>query len=97
MSQLKVYVGNLSYDTTQDDLHELFGQYGAIAEVKLITDRETGRSKGFAFVTFDDSQAVDAALEFNGQEFQGRRLKVNMAKEDGGRRSGGNGGGGRRW
>lgn len=83
MSQSKIYVGNLSYETTQDDLNGLFAQYGSVAEVRLISDRETGRSKGFAFVTFDDSQGVHAAIEaVNGSEFQGRRLKVNEAKED---------------
>lgn len=100
MSQLKIYVGNLSYDTTQDDLNSLFGEHGKISEVKLITDRETGRSKGFAFITFNQPDGAQAAMTLNGAEFQGRRLKVNIARDNnsrgGGRREGNGGGGGRR-
>ena len=94
MSQFKIYVGNLSYDTTGEDLSELFGKFGQIAEVKLITDRDTGRSKGFAFLTFSQSEPIEDALALNGTEFQGRRLKVNTAKEESrdGRGAGGRGG-----
>ncbi|MBB72501.1 MAG: RNA-binding protein [Legionellales bacterium] len=92
MSQSKIYVGNLSYGSTDEDLREFFAQYGDISEVKLITDRETGRSRGFAFVTFGNADAAKSALDADGTEFQSRRLKVSMAKEDGGgRRSGGGG------
>lgn len=93
MSQFKIYVGNLSYDTTGEDLSELFGKFGQIAEVKLITDRDTGRSKGFAFITFGQSEPIEDALALNGTEFQGRRLKVNTAKEES--RDGRGGAGGR--
>lgn len=92
MSQFKIYVGNLSYDTTGEDLSELFGKFGQIAEVKLITDRDTGRSKGFAFITFAQDEPLEDALALNGTEYQGRRLKVNTAKDD---REGGGGAGGR--
>ena len=93
MNQAKIYVGNLSYDSTSNDLTELFSQFGEIVETKLISDRETGRSKGFAFITFVDSQAANSALDLNGTDLQGRKLKVNLAKDDE-RRSGGGGGGG---
>lgn len=82
MSQAKIYVGNLSYDTTEDNLQELFSKYGEIAELRLVKDQHTGRSKGFAFITFADGAAAQAALELNGTEAQGRRVKVNFAKED---------------
>ncbi len=95
MNQNKVYVGNLSYETTSDDLQALFGQYGKIDELKLITDRDTGRSKGFAFITFENGNTAQNALAQNGQDYQGRKLKVNFAKEAGAggdrRRSGGGG------
>ena len=107
MSQSKIYVGNLPYNTTNEELEQLFSQCGSISEVKLITDRETGRSKGFAFVTFDDAGAVAQAIQLNGNEFNGRNLKVSEAKERtsggtggrGGRGAGGfgGGGGGRNW
>ena len=89
MSQLKIYVGNLPYKTTEEDLRELFGAHGAVADVKLITERETGRSKGFAFVTFETEQGVQGALTLHGAEFGGRQLKVAVAQENP------NGGGGR--
>ena len=81
MNNNKIYIGNLPYTTTEDDLRETFGQYGEIQEVKLITDRETGRSKGFAFVTFTEESAMEAAFEKNGQELGGRTLRVNKAEE----------------
>lgn len=87
MSQAKIYVGNLSYETTQSDLDNLFNEYGAIVETKLITDRDTGRSKGFAFITFEQQQSAQDALALDGTTFQSRNIKVNMAKEGGARRS----------
>lgn len=94
MSQSKIYVGNLSYDCSNEDLSEYFGQYGEIAEVKLITDRETGRSKGFAFITYADGDQAKAALDANGSDFMGRPLRVNEAREE--NRGGGRGGRGGR-
>jgi len=92
MSQPKIYVGNLSYNVTAAQLNDFFTQFGEISEVKLISDRETGRSKGFAFITFANQQSADKAVEeADGSEFEGRRLKVNIAKDDA-RRSGGAGG-----
>ena len=77
----KVYVGNLSYSTTEDGLKEEFESCGDITEVKLITDRETGRSKGFAFVTFGSDEAFEAGLAKNGQDLDGRPLRVNKAED----------------
>ena len=95
MSQSKIYVGNLSYSSAESDLNEYFAQFGAISEIKLITDRETGRSKGFAFISFDEAADAEKAIsEANGAELQGRQIKVNMARDDQ-RRSGGGGRGGR--
>jgi RNA recognition motif-containing protein len=100
----KLYVGNLSYNTSSSDLEQLFAQHGTVQSAEVIADRETGRSKGFGFVqmgTDDEAQAAISAL--NGQEHDGRALTVNEAKprEDrprggGGGYGGGGGGGGRR-
>ena len=78
---MQIYVGNMSYETTQENLESLFAQYGSVDSVKIITDRETGRAKGFGFITMnDDSSAQNAIAELNGKEFDGRTLKVNEAK-----------------
>ena len=92
MSQNKIYVGSLSYDVTADELESFFGQYGDIEEAKLIIDRETGRSKGFAFITFANQKAAQASLAADGTELQGRRIRVNIARDDNRRRGGGGGG-----
>lgn len=95
----KVYVGNLSLDATKEELEQLMAAAGSVTEVAIIQDRDTGRSKGFAFVTFATRQeANDAVTRFNGQEFLSRPLKVDMAQErrDQGRRPGGPPSGGRR-
>jgi len=94
MSQEKVYVGNLSYNTTSDELSEAFGAFGSIVELKLIEDRETGRSKGFAFITFESADDAAKAVEsLNGSTLDGRQIKVNVAREDRGGSRGGGGGG----
>ena len=92
MSQTKVYVGNLSYDTSEDGLRNFFSQYGTIGEVKLIIDFATGRSKGFGFITFGSDRDCENALAANGLELDGRKLKVNVARDD--NRRGGTGGAG---
>ncbi len=100
MNQNKIYVGNLSFDTTTADLESHFSQFGEFEDVKLITDRETGRSKGFAFITFASEKDAQASLASDGTEFKGRKIRVNMAREDDRkRRTGGGSGGGsdRRW
>ncbi len=97
MNQSKIYVGNLSYNTTEDQLRDFFAQYGNIEEIKLISDFQTGRSKGFAFVTFGSDQEGQNALEANGVDLDGRKLNVNTAKDNNRRTGGGGkpGGGGR--
>lgn len=90
----KIYVGNLSYRVTEDELHSAFAPFGAIETINLITDRYTGESKGFAFVSFESQSAAQNALSMDGKELKGRKLKVNMAREktdDTRRRSGGEG------
>lgn len=82
MNKSKIYVGNLAYSVTGDDLRNLFTNYGEIADVKVITDFETGRSKGFGFVTFVTEEAANTSLEMDGKEYEGRRLKVNIARDN---------------
>ena len=78
---MKVYVGNLPYSIDSDKLKELFSAHGEVTEAVVISDRYSGRSKGFGFVTFaDDDGAKKAIAEMNGKEFDGRELKVNEAK-----------------
>jgi RNA recognition motif-containing protein len=91
---MKIYVGNLSFDTTQESLEDLFRDYGQVDEVAIISDRETGRPRGFGFVTMSDDYCARKAIEaLNGQDFEGRTLTVNEAKPRENR--GGGGGGGR--
>jgi RNA recognition motif-containing protein len=97
----KLYVGGLSYSTTEQTLHSLFAQAGEVASVNIITDRETGRSKGFGFVEMATTDGAQAAIEkYNGQEADGRRLTVSEARPQAPRsnnsRGGGFGGGGNR-
>ena len=93
----KLFVGGLSWGTTDDALHGAFSRFGEIAEAKVITDRETGRSRGFGFVTFaNDESAASAITEMNGAELDGRTIKVNEAEDKGFRTGGGGGGGGGR-
>ena len=88
-----LYVGNLPFQTTEEDLMQLFGQYGSVIKVQIISDRDTGRSRGFAFVEMGDG--VEAAVEAtNGMEYGGRRLSVNEARPREERPRGGGGGGG---
>ena len=77
-----VYVGNLTFNTTSADLQSLFGQHGEVKKAQVITDRETGRSRGFGFVEMATSEAAEAAISsLNGREVDGRALTVNLAKE----------------
>ncbi len=93
----KLFVGNLSWDTTDQSLQDAFGQFGEITEAKVITDRDTGRSRGFGFVTFaDDAAAEKASSVLDGSTLDGRSIKVNEAQPRR-ERSGGYGGGGSRW
>ncbi len=76
----KIYVGNISFSTTEDQLSELFGQYGTVVSSDIITDKFSGRSRGFGFVEMEDEDSADAAITaLNGQELDGRALRVNVA------------------
>ena len=93
---MSIYVGNLSYDVTNDALEEVFKEYGQVNRVQIPTDRETGRVRGFAFVEMDTDAEEQAAIQaLDGAEWMGRNLKVNKAKpkEDRGGSFGGGGGG----
>jgi len=95
---MDIYVGNLPYTATEEDVTGLFAAYGPVERVKIITDRETGRSKGFAFVTLGDQSQLNASIEaLNGYDYQGRALRVNASEpkefKPGGPRPGGGGGG----
>lgn len=101
---MKLYVGNLSYDTTDGDLATAFGAHGELRSAQVVMDRETGRSRGFGFVEIDDRSQAEAAMSaLNGQQLHGRTLVVNEAKPrddrgggfGGGNRGGGYGGGNR--
>ena len=97
-----IYVGNLAYTTTEDDLRQAFSQYGEVSGVNIVTDRETGRPRGFAFVEMPNATEAAAAIkELNLREISGRSVTVNEArpKSDRPRKGGGGGGGGsrRRW
>jgi cold-inducible RNA-binding protein len=91
----KIFVGSLSWNTTDSDLLAAFEGFGAITESKVISDRNTGRSRGFGFVTFEAAEAAEKAIaEMNGTTLDGREITVTEAREK--RREGGGGGGGRR-
>ena len=75
----KLYIGNLSFQTTEDDLKGLFAQAGEVESVRIVTDRDTGRSRGFGFVEIGDDNAEKAIAQFNGTELRGRALRVNEA------------------
>jgi RNA recognition motif-containing protein len=103
---VQIYVGNLAFTVTEQDLRELFAPYGMVDRINLITDRETGRPRGFGFVEMADIQAAQAAIAaLNGKDVAGRALNVNEARQrdergprsDGFREGGPRGGGGRRW
>ena len=76
----KLFVGNLSFQTTENDITDAFAQYGAVEAVSIITDRDTGRSKGFGFVTMSEEDAEKAIAQLNGSQLDGRALTVNEAK-----------------
>ena len=104
MSQNKLYVGNLSFNSSEDDVRDAFSNHGTVTSVNIVMDRETGRPRGFAFVEMEDSAANAAIKALNGKEVDGRELSVNEARPreersgggGGGYRSGGGGGGGGR-
>ena len=81
MQQNKLFIGNLAFRATEEELEEAFGQYGELEEVKIIMDRETGRSRGFAFVTFVDAASAKDALALDGSTVSGRDMRVSIATE----------------
>ena len=94
-NQMDIYVGNLPYTATEEEVSSLFSAFGPVDRVKIITDRETGQSKGFAFVTLGDPSQLNAAIEaLNESDFHGRPLRVNASEPREARPSGGGGGGG---
>jgi RNA recognition motif-containing protein len=90
----KLYVGNLPFSTTEDELSDMFAEIGNVESVRIITDRETGRSRGFGFVEMADEDAEKAINHFNGTDMSGRPLTVNEARPQTNRGGGGGGGGG---
>lgn len=100
---MKLFVGSLSWDTNDESLRDAFEQYGEIEEARVITDRDTGRSRGFGFITFVEKDAAQDAIEsMDGRELDGRTIKVNEARDRRGGggssyRGGGGGGRERRW
>ena len=91
----KLYVGNLPFTTNEEELREVFERHGSVSSVNVITDRETGRPRGFAFVEMDDASAADDAMRaLDGSELGGRSLRVNEAQDRRGGGGGGRGGGG---
>ncbi len=95
---MNIYVGNLAYNATEDDLRSAFGAFGQVTSVKIVRDRETGRSRGFAFVEMEDGEGAQTAVtQMNGRDLNGRNLVVNEARprEQGGGGRGGYGGGNR--
>jgi len=90
---MKLYVGNISFNTSEQDLQDMFGAIGTVDSVKIIEDRETGRSRGFGFVEMSSKQEGENAIaQLNGKEVEGRELKVNEAKPQENRSGGGGGG-----
>ena len=96
MNQKKLFVGNLSFKIKSLNLKELFEEFGTVEDAVVITDRDSGRSKGFGFVTFEDSNnAKDAVAKMDGKTVEGRPIRVNIAKEKEARTGGGHGAGAR--
>jgi RNA recognition motif-containing protein len=93
----KIYVGNLPWSADEAGLRELFSAIGEVHSAAVISDRDTGRSRGFGFIEMDDGDADKAISQLNGQEMDGRQLRINEARDRNDRSGGGGGGGGGRW
>jgi len=92
---MKLFIGGLSWDTTEESMRTAFEEYGEVVEARVITDRDTGRSRGFGFLTFANREDAQKAIEqMNGQALDGREIRVDEAKERAPRGGGGGGGGG---
>jgi RNA recognition motif-containing protein len=81
MSQNKIYVGNIAFTVSEENLKETFSKYGLVEDIKLVIDRATGRSRGFAFITFQKQFDAEASLQLNDTDIGGRKISVSMAKE----------------
>ena len=93
---MNLYVGNMAFSTTEDTLRQLFSQFGTVTKASLVMDRETGRPRGFGFITMSSAEEAQKAIEaMNGKDMDGRALTVNVAKPREERTGGGGGGGGR--
>ncbi|MBU8922663.1 MAG: RNA-binding protein [Bacteroidales bacterium] len=93
---MKIYVGNMSFDTSESDIRKAFEEHGTVDTVSIITDRDTGRPKGFGFIEMSNDTEAQAAIDnLNDKDFMGRTLKVNQARPRNDNRGGGGGGGGR--
>ncbi len=93
----KLYIGNLPWSATEADLRDLFSPFGEVLSAAVITDRDTGRSRGFGFVELDQDGAAKAIAELDGRDYSGRALRVNEAQDKRRGGGGGGGGGGGRW
>ncbi len=80
MQKRTLYIGNLAYTVVEEDLEQIFDQFGVVEDIKLMRDQETGRSRGFAFITFESQEQAEAAMVANGTELAGRALRVNEAR-----------------
>lgn len=96
MSSKKLYVGNLNFKCTDEEIHNLFSQFGNVISARVIMDRDTGRSKGFGFVEMEDADAQNAIQNLNGASFSGREINVNEARPQGEKRRSPQGGFGQR-
>ncbi len=93
---MNIYVGNLSFDTTEDELRQVFEDFGEVSSVNIIQDKYSGKSRGFGFVEIPDSESAQSAIDqLNGKDLNGRALNVNEARPRNDNRGGGRGGGGR--
>jgi len=81
MAQNKIYVGNIGFNVTEDEIRTTFSEYGPISDIKMVTDRETGVSRGFGFITFENQFDAEASLKLDNTDLSGRKIRVNMAKE----------------
>ena len=78
---MKIFAGNLAYSLTDEEMHEFFSQFGEVVSARVIKDRDTGRSRGFGFVEFTSEEAMQAAIEANDQELNGRKVNIKKAEE----------------
>jgi len=81
MAQNKIYVGNIGFNVTEDEIRTTFSEYGPISDIKMVTDRETGVSRGFGFITFENQFDAEASLKLDNTDLSGRKIRVSMAKE----------------